>query len=154
MKNYKDSDYAINKYSKGIVYRFTDGNIEVTLNAYLDENPDKTEKDFYELKELSDLIYLEQDRKNNNTTRKDVPLYENLTVLPESVPEITPQLGIAVQALAKLTVIQRRRYLLYHVNGFSTHEIAKKEEVRQRSVMDSLEWADKKIKKYLHANKK
>ena len=41
MKNYKDSDYALNKFSKGIVYR----------------NPGRTAQDFIELKVLSDEIY-------------------------------------------------------------------------------------------------
>ena len=39
MKNYTDSDYALNKFSDGIVYRFSDGIEEVTLDKYLVENP-------------------------------------------------------------------------------------------------------------------
>ena len=31
MKNYKDSDYALNKFSEGIVYRFADRIAEITL---------------------------------------------------------------------------------------------------------------------------
>ena len=46
MKNYKDSDYALNKYSEGIVYKFADRIVEITLSAYLTENPDKTAEDF------------------------------------------------------------------------------------------------------------
>lgn len=46
MKNYRKSDYALNKYRKGIVYKFADGIVEVTLEDYLRENPDKTETDF------------------------------------------------------------------------------------------------------------
>ena len=57
MKNYKNSDYALNKYSEGIVYQFTDSMVEVTLADYLRENPEKTEADFMELKALSDAIY-------------------------------------------------------------------------------------------------
>ena len=44
MKNYKDSDYALNKYSQGIVYKFADGIVEITLEDYLRDNPDKTEQ--------------------------------------------------------------------------------------------------------------
>ena len=40
MKNYKDSDYARNKFSEGIVYRFADRIVEITLKDYLAENPD------------------------------------------------------------------------------------------------------------------
>jgi hypothetical protein len=60
MKNYQSSDYALNKYSSGIVYHFADEIVEVTLENYLTENPDKSEADFRALKELSDAIYLEQ----------------------------------------------------------------------------------------------
>lgn len=44
MKNYKDSDYALNRYSQGIVYKFSDGIVEITLEDYLRDNPDKTEE--------------------------------------------------------------------------------------------------------------
>ncbi|MDR0818701.1 MAG: RNA polymerase subunit sigma-24, partial [Oscillospiraceae bacterium] len=60
MKNYQNSDYALNKFSKGIVYRFTDGIVEVTLADYLAENPGRTETDFRILKEASDENYLKQ----------------------------------------------------------------------------------------------
>lgn len=60
MKNFKDSDYALNKFSEGIVYRFADRIVEITLDDYLTENPGKTEQDFLELKALSDEIYHEQ----------------------------------------------------------------------------------------------
>ena len=50
MRDYRKSDYAINKYSPNIVYRFHDEIIEVSLEDYLKENPDKTEQDFAELK--------------------------------------------------------------------------------------------------------
>lgn len=50
MRNYKDSDYALNRYSQGIVYKFADSIVEVTLEDFLRSNPDKAEKDFVELK--------------------------------------------------------------------------------------------------------
>ena len=52
MKNYRDSDYAANKNAKGIVCRFANQIIEITLEDYLRENPDKNEADFTELKSL------------------------------------------------------------------------------------------------------
>ena len=61
-QNYRKSDDAINKNSPNIVYRFHNEIIEITLEDYLKENPDKTEHDFAELKALSDQIYYEQDR--------------------------------------------------------------------------------------------
>ena len=62
MSKYQDSDYAVNKFSKGIVYRFSNETIEITLEAYLRDNPGKTKADFTALKALSDEIYYEQDR--------------------------------------------------------------------------------------------
>lgn len=75
MRDYRKSDYAINKYSPNIVYRFQDEIIEISLDDYLKENPDKTEQDFSELKALSDAIYYDQDRSENAQTRKDVSIY-------------------------------------------------------------------------------
>lgn len=37
MRSYQDNDYAVNKYSEGIVYRFSDGYVEITLEKYLQE---------------------------------------------------------------------------------------------------------------------
>lgn len=45
MKNYKDSDYALNKFSEGIVYRFADRIVEITLEDYLAENPGYIEQE-------------------------------------------------------------------------------------------------------------
>lgn len=75
LRDYRKSDYAINKYSPNIVYRFHDEIIEVALEDYLKENPDKTEQDFAELKALSDEIYYEQDRAESTQTRKDVSIH-------------------------------------------------------------------------------
>ncbi|SFG94105.1 hypothetical protein SAMN05660211_04457, partial [Enterocloster clostridioformis] len=75
MKNYTDSDYALNKYSEGIVYKFADGIVEVTLADYLRDNPGKTEEDFARLKALSDEIYHQQDRQAQRTCRLDVSIH-------------------------------------------------------------------------------
>ena len=45
-----------------------------------------------------------------------------------------------------LTKIQKKRYLLSRAKGLSTREIAEKEGVSQRTVQDSLELAERKIK--------
>ena len=45
-----------------------------------------------------------------------------------------------------LTTIQKKRYLLSRAKGLSTREIAEKEGVSQRTVQDSLELAERKIK--------
>ena len=61
--------------SPNIVYCFHNEIIEITLEDYLKENPDKTEPDFAELKALSDQIYYEQDRAESAQTRKDVSIH-------------------------------------------------------------------------------
>jgi hypothetical protein len=168
MKNYRDSDYAANKYSKGIVYRFADETVVVTLADYLRENPGKTEADFAALKALSDEMYMEQVNRDYRDTWKDVPFGglseteqcavpspEDAIVEAEEQAEVDKlrrQIGFA--AFNKLTEIQRRRYLLHTVKGLTTRQIAEIEGVEQRSVMDSLEWAEKKIKKFLESEQK
>jgi len=168
MKNYNDSDYALNKYSTDIVYRFSDGIMTVTLADYLTENPGKTEADFYVLKELSDAIYQKQNRDDYRRTWKDIPLYgldgttacaapspeDEVIEKPERKMNDLRRRELAGQALDTLTEVQRRRYLLYAANGLTTREIAEKEGVGQRTVMDSIQWAEKKIKKFLSGTKK
>jgi DNA-binding CsgD family transcriptional regulator len=166
MKNYTDSDYALNKYSEGIVYRFADGIVEVTLADYLAENPGKTEADFRALKELSDADYFERDRAENAKTKRNLnyadvdetelcqsPSPEDLHIgnllACEEAEQHTQRVELAHKALASLTDVQRRRYLLYHVDGLSSWQIAAVEGSNQKTVYESLQAAEKKIKKFL-----
>lgn len=48
----------------------------------------------------------------------------------------------------KLTEIQCRRFYMYFIKGLSTRRIAEIEGVHQRAVWDSLQWAEKKLKKF------
>jgi len=60
VKKYTDSDYAVNKKAKGIVYRFADMTVDITLDDYLSENPGKCEFDFAKpINILSDRDYYE-----------------------------------------------------------------------------------------------
>ena len=163
MKNYRDSDYAVNKYASGIVYRFADQTVMVTVEDYLQENSDKTEADFAELKAISDEIYEEQSRDANRQTYKNVSLHcvdeTDIGCVPspetiffgalEETTSLKNRKTLAKRALATLTDIQRRRYLLYTVDGLSTWEIAKMEGVNQPNIMKSLRGAEKKIKNIL-----
>ena len=166
MKNYTNSDYALNKYSQGIVYRFADGIREISLADFLAENPDKTEDDFLALKELSDTIYLNQVRDENAQSKKNSPLdaidETLLCCVPspedlffgeidaeEDVNQHKQRLKTARYALDKLTEIQQRRYLMHVVEGLSTWQIAQLESANQKSVHESLQGAEKKIKKVL-----
>lgn len=168
MKNYRDSDYAANKYADGIVYHFADKTVEVTLADYLRDNPGGTEADFAELKALSDEIYLEQVQSEYRQTYKNV----SLTGLVETCACVAPapedvlakrqeeserhqtRLNVASAALDKLTDTQRRRYILHNANGLTTRQIAEREGVSRAAVVYSLQWAEKKIKKYFIAGEK
>ena len=163
MKNYKDSDYAANKHASGIVYRFADETVEITLEDYLRENPSKTAADFTELKALSDSDYLERDRSEYRQTWKNTAIdgMEEILESPEPTPEdeviamseqkleLAQKKEMAMQALGKLTDVQRRRYLMYHVDGLTSRQIAERESVKHQSVLECLMGAEKKIKKFL-----
>jgi len=167
MKHIKNSDYALNRYSEGIVYRFADGTqIEITLADFLTENPNKTESDFLAIKDFSDGIYHTQDRACNAQTKKNISIDgidEALLYLEPSPEELLidafdareeaklrqERLNIACHILDKLTEKQRRRYLLHIVDGLSTWQIAEIESTNQKSVYESLQAAEKKIKKVL-----
>lgn len=130
MRNYKDSDYALNRYSQGIVYKFADGIVEVTLEAFLRDNPDKTEEDFAELKALSDEIYYQQDRQEQRTSHHDVSINGMEEMDIAAAPPIDAELirkGEEEKALeaakrlldsGKLTSAQRRRFLLHFFRVF------------------------------------
>lgn len=150
MRNYKDSDYALNRYSQGIVYKFADSIVEVTQEDYLHDNPNKTEADFAELKALSDEIYYKQDRQEYRTSRLDVSMsgIEETIIARVSAIDVElirkdeeeKALDAAMKLLhsRKLTSIQQRRFLLYFFKGLSTRQIAELEGVHQRAVWDSL----------------
>lgn len=160
MKNYKDSDYAANKYSPNIVYRFADETVEVTLADYLKSNPGKTEQDFAELKALSDEIYHEQVIAENRASRLNV----TMNGLEETEQFVTASIDVelierdnkknvimaAKQLLdsGDLTATQRRRFILHFINGFSYRQIADMEKVFFTSVAESVAAAADKLKKY------
>jgi hypothetical protein len=163
MRNYTESDYAINKKADGIVYRFADQTVEVTLTDYIRENPGKTSADFAKLKALSDSDYYELDRNNLRQTRRNVQLSgldeTDLCSAPSPEAEVIERDGqadrqrkrheMAMQALGKLTDVQRRRYLMYHAQDMTVREIAAVDGVKHPSVVECLLSAEKKIKKFL-----
>ena len=166
MKNYTDSDYAVNKYSKGIVYRFSDTIIEITLEDYLRENPDLTEIDFYKLKALSDEIYLDQVRLETAQGNKTVSIndMEETEVcatrpLDEEYVEEEERKRIR-QAAEKLlqegcmTEKQKRRFYLHYFEGLTLREIANIESVHFTSVGESIETTLGKLKRYFLNNLK
>lgn len=160
MRNYKDSDYALNKYSSGIVYQFADGTREVTLEDFLKENPHKTAADFEAIKALSDEIYYQQDRQDHRTNRRNVSLTDLEETEQLSVPSVEAawigqeeretvwkKVGQFLKS-GTLTEAQQRRFRQHYFQGLSTRQIARLEGVHQRAVWDSLMWAEKKLKKF------
>ena len=170
MKNYAQGDYAINKNAKGIVYPFSTHTLEVTLEDYLRENPDKTAADFAELKALSDADYYQTDRSDYRQTCKNISLNtldddkSNFLTVPSAEDEFienweheetyAKRKSHVALVLDKLTEVQRRRYLMHHVDGLTTQQIADKEDVNQSKIVDSLKFAEKKIQKYFMKVKK
>lgn len=157
MRKYWTSDYAVNKDREGIVYQFADGSeIEITLAEYLQVNPDKTERDFMELKALSDGIYHEQALEDTRYGKQK----QSLGKLEDSEQFATPfvdtmlihnsEKGQALKAAkqllesGRLTEIQKRRFILHYFKGFSIRRIADLEQVDFRAVWESLNWAAKK----------
>ena len=163
MKNYTNSDYAANKNASGIVYRFANETIEVTLKDYLRESPGKTAADFAELKAISDSDYYERDRSEYRQTWKNIILdgleevlkspgpspEDEVIAMPEQAAVLTQKREMAMLALGKLTDVQRRRYLMYHVQGQTVREIAAKEGTYPNAIQESLQTAERKIKKIL-----
>lgn len=155
MKSYQKSDYAINKYSSGIVYRMANKIIEINLSEYLKENPGKTEQDFKELKALSDEIYLEQVRKENASTKKNITLHniekinnvEDLTIEEKYIEKLDKENSIlAFKQLLKggnLTEIQKHRFIIHTFKNLSLRQITKIENVDFSSIRDSINLAKK-----------
>lgn len=162
MRNYQHSDYAVNKFSPNIVYRFADSIVEVTLEDYLRDNPDKTESEFAKLKALSDEIYHDQDLENTRYGKRAMNLEnidnsEQYAVAPIDTEIIHKRdKGQALKAAkrllesGKLTQIQERRFILHFFEGLSTRQIARMESVKQQSICDSLWWATKKLKEFFN----
>ena len=162
-RNYRQSDYAKNKYSSNIVYAGSDETIEITLEQFLKENPGMTEEDFKYWKNWSDEDYLIADRKDTNEAKHTVSIHSieatELVSIPSAEDIVIEKLSReservytmkdAEAVLSKLTDIQRRRYLLYEVYGLSTPQIALSEGVSQYTVWESIDSAKKRIKKVL-----
>lgn len=160
MKHYKDTDYAANRYSENIVYRFGNKTVEITLEKFLAENPDMTEDDFLRFKALSDAIYLEQVKAENAQTKKNIPIHpleETESCAVEPIEKYTEEQEEkeALQAVQQfldsgiLTEAQRRRFILYFFKGYTIRQIAEIEHVYINAIEDCLTAAIKKLKKFL-----
>ena len=161
MKDYKKSDYALNKNRKGIVYRNADGStLEITFEKIAEGKPQFTYEDFQKLKQFSDSIYLEQVKADSRYSYyvkgsyDEIPdsawlatksLEEELFGDAADLPSAEEMRRIAGEVL---TPTQKRRFLMY-LEGLTTVKIAEIEGCSQNAVWESLKLAQKKIKKFL-----
>lgn len=163
MRNYNESDYALNKFSEGIVYKFADGSKHtIMLEDYLSANPDKTAEDFAQLKAMSDEVYHQQDLGDTGYGKRK----RTFDMLPEQKHPTTVSLDVelinkadgqaalkAAKALfnsGKLTEIQRRRFVLHFYQGLSTRQIGELEKVSHIAVHKSIRLATEKMKTFFN----
>ena len=167
-----NTDWVRNKGIDAIVYRHADGDEVITLERFLADSPGNTAEMFALLKAESDAIYEAEDDAEREQGENELPLYDwsEQCAVPSPEDELFGDGGAGErqaflkrreQLLAllpivmdKLTPTQLRRVRLHREDGLTTRQIAEKEGVDQRTVMDSLEWAEKKIKKVLKNGQK
>jgi DNA-directed RNA polymerase specialized sigma24 family protein len=173
MENYQISDYTLNSKSRNIEYRFADsGAVPNTATVTPDEyeadaaRSDKPVPSFAEMKKIFDEDYHERKLHDYNTTRLNWNIEwaeqqglccaqspEDILIAQINAEEYARkrerQVKLAKKILAAMTDKQRTRYIMHKAYGLSTREIAEKEGTAQRTVMDSLEQAERKIKKFL-----
>ncbi len=160
MKNYRKSDYAVNKNRKGIVYQNADGSLlEITFEKIAEGDPKFTQDDFEKMKAFSDQIYLDQVRQDNKEsyhcpTSLDVNKDTEWLATPSLEDEYfserdeLPDMKKVKKAAKRiLPPIQKRRFLMY-LNGLSTVKIADIEGCNQKTAWESIDSAKTKIKKY------
>lgn len=157
--NYRKSSYAINKVSKGIVYRNAGGSIlEITFEKIAADNPLFTREDFEKLKQFSDDLYHDEEKGDNLQAHYVKSLFdENVFGESYSTPSFEDELikhndevciaASVEKALNTLTPVQRRRLLMAYINGLSARKIALLEGVDHTSVLESINAAKKKFKK-------
>ena len=162
MKNYKNSSYAANKYSKNIVYNSeVSGTTSIALEDFLKSDPSLTEADFEFWKKWSDQDYLEESRGDNKQSWKAVSL-SNLEYildstqlsLEEMVEEKTME-DLVLQTLKQtvavllsdsvLTETMRVRFDLFYIQGMKVVEIAEAQGVDEKAVRKSLKLIKEKL---------
>lgn len=161
MGKFYESDYALNKNSKDILYRSIDGTItRITLAIFLAESPTSTEEDFLLLKNYSDNMYrieANKDRNEERTIEKIIQTSPKDSVA-ESVLEnmITKEMSEEVQQAFKILLLsgaltdkQKKRFIAHFIYNLSYRQIAENEGVHFTSVQESILACSKKLKKIL-----
>lgn len=166
-KNYKNSSYAANKYSKDIVYNSeVSGSTAITLESFLKSDPTLTEADFEFWKNWSDQDYLEESRGDNKQSWKAVSL-SNLEYildstqcsLEEMVEDKTME-SLVLQTLKQtvavllsdsvLTETMKVRFEMFYIQGMRVIEIAGTQGVDEKAVRKSLERIKAKLIKVFY----
>ena len=160
--NYNKSNYGLNKHSEGIVYRNADGStLEITYEKISATDPTFTKEDFKNIKDFSDNFYHEEAKADYNYHHCVKGSYDSFEdshwlqteCLEDELfkradeKEFTDKIYTAISTL--LTETQKRRLLLHAFRGLTIREIAKREGSTQKSVWESINAAQAKIKKFL-----
>jgi hypothetical protein len=155
MDNYKESDYAKNKY---IVYQTSNGTVEITVTQYLNENPTRDEQDFCYLKHCQTKSFIAKLNKRIQQPKIMSGLILFMKVLnrtfllpftgrnPRRREERNRERKFIEELLSPLTELQRKRLILNIVDGLSHHAIARLEDVSQTVVSLSIAKAKRLIR--------
>ncbi len=163
MKNYRASDYALNKFSKGIVYSFADGTkVTILPEDYSAESA--SDGSALDWKAISDADYLDQVRADCRQTRKDVSLYDlehladhaSLPLIDEYIEKLDKLAAVkafdALLASGKLSRILHRRIRLRVEHGLTLQQIADVEGVTKRAAAKSIYSAVEMLQEYFVNN--
>lgn len=106
-------------------------------------------------------LVLEQCRKHESRQERSIRRHQEQALLEDaqlqsrvfqpicSVEDVVSLTVDMQAALATLTDIQRRRFLLYHEYGLSYELIAKEENLSKQAIAQSISRAEKAIKKFI-----
>ena len=98
---------------------------------------------------LEDLKQEKRDERHVEKLRLEArPALASKTLDEQYISEEQMERLSAAVAQAKLTPTQRRRFLLLE-SGLTIHDIAKAENCGYNAALESIQWAKKKIKKFL-----
>ena len=159
-KNFRESDYAINKGKQGVVYRMPNNQLlEITFEICLKDDPTLTREKFEEIKMYSDENYhevanMESLQKHYEIMALDVNRDTEVLAAP-SVEDILfhePKKKITISYVKKaamqiLPEIQKRRFLMW-LKGLKYREIAEIDGVSTTAIGNSIEKSIKNINKF------
>ena len=162
-KNFNQSDYGKNRYSKGIVFSTADRDLVLTKEQFLESDPALTEADFDHWKTWSDKNYTAEDRARTLESKHILAIeqFEVTELVSENTVEeialerLEPHknpytIENAMNLLDKhLTVTQKRRYLMLIRDDLTIREIAQIEGVGFTKIQKSIDQAKNKLKKFL-----